>query len=219
MSWLSKQLKSVEKRVIRPVAHFTEKAVKDVADFQVNVVTLGLIDPKWGSERLSKAGAALGITAAAVAGGMYASSLFTTPAVTAVGSEAIVSGATGAELEIAAGSGVSAWVEPTVIASGAGTKVSSGIFASISEGLKTAIGGAGIVAAGLFGSLKGAGQSAVDKILERETNSMFGGSGGASGAPGTSQDTSSGFSLSPILIIGLVVAGAFIFMRQKGKGI
>jgi hypothetical protein len=208
-------------KAVGKVPGVIDRVARNVAAFQIETVTLGMVPLKWGGTKTAqKAGQAVGITAAVVAGGMYAGSLWATP-VSAVGSVGTVAGETGMELEAAAGSGVF-WAEPTeaailspAIATGTGS-TSKGLFSSIGDGLKYV---GTKVASGLFGGLLGEGQKAIDSLISKETASMFGGSGGSgggAGGPGASAEPSGGFSILPIALIGITLIGAFILTRKKG---
>ncbi len=218
------------------------KLAKGSADFSVNLATLGLVDPKWsGTETFGQAGKYGGYAMAAVAGGYGVSTMF---------APVTAAPLTGLELEAASGTGMGLWAEPVFAASDIGITavpssiatgleleaaagsavawsepgITSGIFSSIGSGLKSVASSLGLI--GLSKSIMGgaveAGESQISSYIERETSSMFGGSGSGtatesdSGGTGILGGMVSGSTL-PYILIALTLLGAFILTRKRRK--
>jgi len=253
MSWWSKQWEDLTthgpgKAIIKAgedVGKFAWKGAKQVASFQLNLVTLGAANKftsvsKWsGTKRAGKWGTAIGIGGAVLAGGAYVSGAFT-PAVVA-GAEAVSGSgaviATGAETSVetfaaydaalAAGAseGVGSVAGTSAVAGAGFVPVAAGTGTSILGGLggTASLLGAGLVSS-LFGGLKEIGEGALTSLIDREGQDIFGDTnnttipGGGSGSGfGSGADSFLGSSYLPYLLVALTLFGAFILTRKKGR--
>jgi hypothetical protein len=235
MGWGS--IKKSFKKGFKDATKFAFKGVKQITAFQLNLYTLGAANKftsvsKWGGTKTAgKAGAATGITAAALIGGAYVAGAFAP--VPVAGAEAVTGSgaviATGAETSVesfaaydaslaagaaegvgsVAGTG-SAFVP---VAAGTGTSILSGL------GSTSTLLGAGLVSS-LFASLKEVGQAGLTSLIEREGKDIFGGGSDSSTTiPGSGSDSGSFFGSSylPIVLIALTLIGAFILTRKKRR--
>lgn len=216
------------------VGGFAWKGVKDVASFQLNLVTLGAANKftsvsKWsGTGFAGKAGTVAGWTAAAVAGGYAASGLFA-PAATGVGASAIETAplAVGGEIgggmfaeEAAAGSGVF-WAEPAAAAISGAEAGGAAIATGAGTTASWLPSGSSLLGAGILAQLlKPVGEALGGKAGEY-INEVFGGSAGAPGSSGSGGGFAGGDmgggSKLPFIIIGVVLLGAYLLTRKGRK--
>jgi len=235
MGWGS--IKKSISKAAKQTAGTVWTGAKQVTAFQLNMVTLGAANKftsvsKWeGTKLAGRAGTVVGIAGTAILGGAAAAGAFA-PVATGVGATAIeaaplaVGGEVGGGMfaeEVAAGSGVF-WAEPAAAtlsgtATGATIATGAGTVASVLPSSSSLLG------AGLLASLlKGAGAVA-GTAAEKFMNEVFGGSAGAPGAsPGGGGGSYGGegggvpmVSKLPYIIIGLVLLGAFLMTRKKGR--
>jgi len=238
MGWFSKQWEDLTthgpgKAIIKAgedVGKAAWKGTKQFASFQLNMMTLGAANKftsvsKWsGTKHAGKWGTAVGIGGAAIIGGAYAGGLFT-PAATAAGTTGVSS--TGAGFFGMTSGELAADLAVAPIASGAGSAVTAGTVAGVTaasggSGFWSALGLAGI-GQSLFKAGGDVAGGAVDKLIERESNSMFGGSGGGAGGPGAGMGgfeggglLGGGMSMLPFILIGITLTGAFL-LSKKGR--
>jgi hypothetical protein len=237
MGWGS--IKKSLKKAFKDTTKFVWKGAKQVTAFQLNMYTLGAANKftsisKWGgTQTAGKAGAAVGITGAALVGGAYVAGAFAP--VTAAGAEAVAGSgaaiASGAETSVeayaaydaalAAGAaeGVGSVAGTSAVAGSAIVPVAAGAGSSIlgSLGSTSTLLGAGLLSS-LFGSLKTVGAGALTSLVEREGKDIFGGTNTSTTIPGSSSGSGASWSATlPYILIALTILGAIILTRKKGR--
>jgi hypothetical protein len=226
------------------VAHFGYRVVKNAGAYEVSMVTLGLVKPKWsGTETASKIGQAVGITAAVVGTG-YALGpylpTFYTPAALGT-SEAGLSVLEAASLSaapavgeqagaIAALSAIPGEVAAPAALSGLQLEAAAGSM-TVTEGfsLPSALAGSSSL---LTGATAGVASATVSKLLTKAVDSVInplfappggstgggGGGGPAGGSPFTDPLGARGGNSSNLYLVAAALGTLLFVAYKKSRG-